>query len=399
MAASSRFRLLALGFLIAFGASRARADYQVVDLGRIAPQAGSLRVNGMNGDGVVVGTLTNSGTPSAYQVLPGSGGSAVAVPTTATSSFGLGINAAGDVTGSYVDPNNGNVARAYRVVGGSFQDIGTIPGGSGVGVAINGSGSVAGYGFLPGGTQRAFVVAGGTTTVIDPLAGGRNNEATGINSLNNVVGTSDIGNAVRRAYLALEGRPAVDLLDLHLGSGFTGSTFGTGINDRNSVIGYGSVGNNSRAFLAIDGGPMIDLGVTGNAQSSYARAINATNLVVGDLDLGGGVSHGFLFQYNDNPALRRMIDLNDLLSSAERSEWVLTRAFAVGDDGTIAGLGFRNGELHAFQLVATASVVPEPSAVVLVGIGLAGLAAGYRLRPGRTRARAGGGSTGASPAR
>ncbi|WP_435019606.1 hypothetical protein TA3x_001383 [Tundrisphaera sp. TA3] len=366
--------------LILASAPIARADYTLIDLGAIAP-IGSTRVQAMNASGVAVGTMRTNGVDQVYRLDGGSGGSSL--PGTATSSGALGVNEHGDFAGSFVDPRNGNVAHAFRVVDGMFQDLGTLPGGSAVGTAINGAGDVAGYGYLPGGIQRAFrSMGGGSLTAIDPLAGGISSSASGINLAGTVVGTSQLGNGVNRAFIAELGGPAQDLLGLHPGSSFTGSTYATGINDQGVVIGYGDFGVNSHAFLAPVSGPLIDLGVAGSARSSLAYGLNGKNQVVGVLGYGGGLTHAFYWD-----ELSRMVDLNTVLSARDRESWVLTHAFAIGDTGRITGLGYKDGELHAFALQP--NIVPEPPAWALTAIG-GTIAAGWaRLRRGRRPGRAG----------
>lgn len=371
--------VLALGLGLSLAGS-VRADYRLIDRGALNLPSG-FQISAMSVEGVVVGTAPVAGANRAYVVQPGGVASAIPVPATSTSSQALAINAGGDIAGSFTDARFGNVAHAFRYTArGGFEDLGALSNGSAFGTAINSMGAVAGYGNLPGGGQRALTVSSnGTMTTIDPLGGGRSNYATGINGGGTVVGTSDVGNSTARAFIARSGEPAVDLLSLHPGSGFSGSTYATGINDRNSVIGYGGFGSGSHAFIAFEDGPMIDLGITGTARSSFARAINGSDQVVGTLDFGGGMTHAFFWDRT-----RAMVDLNNLLSAQERSSWVLTQALAIGEDGMITGLGYRDGQLRAFSIVGFGSV-PEPSTALLMSLGLGAAAVGVRLRRGRSR--------------
>lgn len=363
------------------------AAYRLDDLGKIA-SPDSFRIAGVNREGGVVGTMTlASGVSVAFQWSSGGVVAPANLPDYARSSSGAGINARGDITGSFEDTRDGNVSHAFRIVNGQFHDLGKLPGGSAGGTAISDGGEVAGNVTLAGGSQRAFRTSGGGgLTVIDPLAGGGWSSATGINNLGTVIGDSDVGYQITRAFVAPSTGPAVDLLSLHPGSSFTGSTHASAINGQGAIVGYGSYGAGSHAFLAPTSGPLIDLGVTGMARSSYAYGLNDRMQVVGALDLGGNVLRAFTWD-----AASGMVDLNSLLSASERDHWVLSKAMAIGESGQIAGLGYRDGELHAFlfsPVATTPFAIPEPPAWAMTAIG-GTIAAGIaRLRRGRTSARA-----------
>ena len=391
MRTSSTWRLAWVAALLSLSwGLPSAADYRLVDLGSL-PTTGSPVISGGNADGAVVGTISMPGGRRAFS----HGGASVTLPGDAVSSNGLGINGKGDVTGSFVS-QGGGASHAYRTVMGTFQDLGTLQGGSAVGTAIDDAGDVVGYGFVANVGQRAFrALRGGSLTVIDPLAGGSANSASGINSAGTVVGTSDIGYQVNHAFVTDVNGRAVDLLALHANSGFVGSTYATGINETGAVIGYGSYGLDAHAFLALPNtsasldpaaSPLIDLGVTGSASSSRALGLNNRNQVVGTLGYAGGTTHAFVW----DPILG-MIDLNTVLTPLEQQSWTLSKAFSIGDLGQIGGIGYLNGQLHAFTLVPATipSTVPEPPAWAMTGLG-GSIAAGWAaFRSARKPARAG----------
>jgi probable HAF family extracellular repeat protein len=72
-----------------------------------------------------------------------------------------------------------------------------------------------------------------------------------------------------------------------------------------------------------------------------------------------GTSHAFLYSGGT------MTDLNSLIDPA--SGWELTYASDINDYGWIVGTGQNpSGQQHAFLLKP---IVPEPSTIVLIGIG------------------------------
>ena len=71
-----------------------------------------------------------------------------------------------------------------------------------------------------------------------------------------------------------------------------------------------------------------------------------------------------------------MIDLNSLLPV--NSGWILSTANGINDNGWITGQGSINGLAHAYILRPNA--VPEPSTLVVFGIGAMAITAGRRRR-------------------
>lgn len=160
--------------------------------------------------------------------------------------------------------------------------------------------------------------------------------------------------------------------------GGTGSV-GNGINASGQVTGTSSLAGDaqSHAFL-YSNGTMVDLGTLGGTSYSFGYGINASGQVVGSSQspvYTSALYHAFI--YSDGA----MTDLNSLVQNG--FGWTLTEALAINDAGQITGVGIHSSagggdgtgyvieSYDAFLLTP----VPEPSGLVLAGLGLLGLVA------------------------
>jgi probable HAF family extracellular repeat protein len=313
------------------------------------------------------------------------------IPTGVDSS-GLGINAAGQVTG-YSTVNGLNHTHAF-VYDGTLHDLGTFGGGLARGFSINSAGQVAGHSTSPiTGDFRAIFYDG----IAHDLGtfGGARSEALGLNDNGHVVGYADLtGNAHWHAFmydgtlhdLGTLGGPGDSVAQainndgqitgyasLLGGSdhaffydgamhdlGTLGGTFsiGIGINSAGHVAGFSMLPGNSNYHAFLYDGVMHDLGTLGGSDSQ-ARGINSAGDVVGNAN-SLTFGHAALWKHGGE-----IVDLNSVIAPA--SGWELLSAAAINDVGQITGQGKINGEYHAFLL--TPIPTPEPCAALLVIFG------------------------------
>ena len=210
--------------------------------------------------------------------------------------------------------------------------------------------------------------------------------ATAINEAGHFAGNQfDAFNQTSRSYVYLTssayGRPA----GWNYAPAFAGTnrTDVVRLNSSGEVAGFGqfldsSLGVNfNKAFLwrmsENANGPagIFDLG--GAPASGYYSItpgdINEEGLIVGSRNLGGANLNAFLWSPTAG-----MVDLNTLIDPS--SGWVLRTAWAINDNGEIAGLGRFNGVDAGYVLS-----VPEPAGATAALVSAAVVAAGRRRRP------------------
>lgn len=223
----------------------------------------------------------------------------------------------------------------------------------GVAFAINDAGQVAGN-FITGGPPQAYRWESGVAAQLNPGAGKTEAAARAINSLGQVAG--DAGTSFSASVATTwDGSQVIPLASLPTATGSTAR----GINDLGSIVGYTwpSPGVSERAFLW-NNGVYTDLDV---GLGSSARGINNAGQIVGYVFPAPGQQHAYLWEHG------QAVDLNSFLPAG--TDWVLTYATAISENGKIAGFGLLNGQERAFLLTP----VPEPSGLLLGGLGLLAL--------------------------
>ena len=337
----------------------------------------------------------------------------------ATQTHPSAINNNGHIVGvAYSGANNSFPYHAFLYSNGSIQDLQTLGGTNSAATGINQSGQIVGYSDLPDsggnpGPTQAFLYDGAGMQSLGSLVAGGTSHGSGINNFGQAVGDSlaaGVSNNIPTKNVFLfSGGTMHDLGNLD--SPGTRATAPWDINDTGQIAGtYFLADNRNHAFIYASG-VLQDLGTLGGSNSN-AVAINNGGQATGSADLGGGISHAFLFDGtmhdlgslgtgNSNAkglnnighvvgssvvsgtthaflsAGGLMLDLNTLI--APNSGWVLNSANAINDHGEITGTGIFDGQPRAYLLTP----VPEPSSFVLGALGLIGFAAwGRRQKQG-----------------
>jgi probable HAF family extracellular repeat protein len=372
----------------------------------------------INDSGQVVGyssVFDGSGSSKGEAAFLYNGGPLVNLGNFGTDATGAGfsyataINRSGQVAGysSVFDGSGNNMGyAAFLYDGGALINLGNfgtnVGGGStSVAYAINDSGQVVGYSVFTDGNgnnmgNAAFLYDGGPLINLGHLStdpsGHGNSGAIDINNSGQVVGQSSIfdssGNDKGEAAFLYDGGSLINLGNLSSHPTGAAFTWPAAINDSGQVVGYAALfdGNGDSdgvaAFL-YDGGPLINLGNFGTDPAgfgwSYAHFLSEDGTVIGRASYWTGttLSNHAAISFGGGA----FQDLNLLTTGL--GNFTLNEAVAINASGQIAATGCNAAECRAF-LLNPVNRAPEPTTLVLVGLGIAGLAASRRRELNRS---------------
>ena len=249
-------------------------------------------------------------------------------------SVGRAINASAQTTGAS-GQNGSNIAHVFINTAGSFEDLGTLGGQSGIGNGINASGEIAGYSEDSHNNYRAFISQGESLVDIGDLGGG-SAVAYAINDAGDVVGSAVTKDGSNHPFLYSKGM-MTDLGTLGSPDGNSWWNSAQGINNSGVVTGtsYDAQGN-FFGFLWSNG-KMTKMGTLGGPWSQ-AYAINNAGQVTGIAYKKNGTAHAFITN-----AKGKLKDLG-VIDGKYSTAW----GFAINDAGVVVGQSTYQDFYHAF---------------------------------------------------
>jgi probable HAF family extracellular repeat protein len=362
-----------------FFASPAGASPMFVPLPSV-PGAGAF-ASGVSGDGsVVVGFTIDATTTEAFRWTSEDG--MVGLGDLAGGSFQSSASAASS-DGSVI-VGQGRSASGLEAFRWTSEDgmvgLGDLAGGSfnSTANAVSADGSViVGYGNFGASTEAFRWTSSGGMVGLGDLDGGRfSSIAHGVSADGSVVvgGGNSAAGPDGEAFLWTSEDGMVGLGDL-AGGIFLSSASGVSA-DGSVVVGQGSGASGFEAFRWTSSGGMVGLGdlallseEEGEIFSSFAVAVSADgSVVVGSATI---LERRAAFIWDPINGMRdlRAVLMNDY--GLDLAGWWLDEATGISADGKTI-VGNANGRVWL-------AVLPEPSAALLWGLGLAGLAAAGRL--------------------
>lgn len=291
------------------------------------------------------------------------------------SAIGIAVNDSGLVAG-YGPATSSTGTRVYKAFvhhnkSGFMQNIGTLGDGKeSRAYGINNNGKVVGWSntLADGSDNKAFLYDSSTNSMSElqgPLLGGSRSFAFDINDTDQVVGTATTENGSANAFIYENG------VATNLGSlGDSGYSEARAINASGAVTGFSLDENNIYSvFHYNDAAGMTAL--TGLGGDAWGYDINADGIVVGTAKDADGGNHAVVSIGDE------LIDLLLLLPTEEQDLWKeLRTANSISDDGTIVGYGSYwtdkdAGRSKRMAFMLTTAVAPEPvplpGAIFLMG--------------------------------
>src|SRR5262245_47425119 len=204
------------------------------------------RATAVNSSNVAVGSV-NSGSAEVGAMYAGGVGTVI-TQTTSNGSFlrtAFGINNAGRIVGFGIDPNNAavNVGYVLDTATGTAFSVGALPGFNGaLNFGVSNAGHVVGSSMLNQGSGLPFIYTTATGILPIPLAAGTTQgSARAVNSSGFVVGTDSSAFAIPFLYDGTNTYRLADLLPPNSGWDLSTNTFSSadGISEDGTIVGTG----------------------------------------------------------------------------------------------------------------------------------------------------------------
>jgi uncharacterized membrane protein len=218
----------------------------------------------------------------------------------ANGSFADGINARGQIAGSYADANftfHGFLLRDGQYTTLDDPNAGTFSFQGTSAYGINASGSIVGSYTDPSYLTHGFLLRDGQYTTIDDPYAFLFSEANAINSSGQIVGAYLDGNTVVHGFLLSHGQyTTID--DPNAGTGVFQGTYAFGINASGQIVGLYVDANYVNHGFLLSGGQYTTIddpnGVLGFLLGSTASEINDHGQIVGSYNDVNSTNHGYL---------------------------------------------------------------------------------------------------------
>jgi len=289
---------------------------------------------------------------------------------------GNGVSADGSVVVG-ASPSTGGEEAFRWSKGVGMEGLGRLPGGTkseAYGVSADGS-VVVGYSLSANGTEAfRWTREGGMESLgVLPGADTTRSEAWGVSADGSVVVGFSQSTSGTEAFRWTQEEGMVGLGDLPGGTAFS-EAFGIS-SDGSVVVGMSHSGIGYEAFRWTEAEGMVGLGLLpGGSVQCAAMDVSADGSIVVGTSSGWSAA-AFIWD-----AVHGMRDLKDVLITEfglDLTGWQLTQARGISDDGaTIVGYGVNpDGRDEAWI-----AVIPEPSSLTLLTVGVAAFLSGRRRR-------------------
>jgi probable HAF family extracellular repeat protein len=324
------------------------AGYTVTTLDPLQIGAGDQRAvyNGINKQGIVVGSVVKSGQPRAATCDAGGRIREIPLLPQTSYSFATAANDVGDAVVGDAYFNTGNRAYLYRA-----GKVAPLPGtgdGRSSATSVNNSATVVGHYLARGSPYRRPVMwAGGQMKVL----GGGVGTALDVNNKNQVVGDSSFPNvSYSQAFLYSDGQ-FKSLGTLPGGS----SSRAFSINDSGQVVGASFTAQFGVHAVLWSGGKMRDIGVLPGDVTCIAKNINGTGTIVGQSYGSAAGNRAVVWK----PGANTPTDLNSFFPGAT---FRLLDASGVNDAGQIVAAGTdANRKFHLYLLTPKPDTIARPA--------------------------------------
>lgn len=350
-------------------------QYTIIDLGVARPADTASQAFRVSPNGIATGRSLGSGAAGNVAFSWTQGGGTVALPQLAAPvrnfSVGNGVNANGVVVGTGATTAFGSSPLPLIWQGGAVSQL-PLPAGQTLGRANDVNISLVAVGSVgSGSSERAAMYAGGVGTIITQTTslGCFPNVAFSINNAGRIVGTAIDPNQAARNVGYVYDSTTGQAFEVGALPGRNGA-IAFDVSESGFVVGASMLNQGSGTpFIWSDSLGMVEIPLPVGTSQGSARGVNSAGWAVGTASSATAIP--FLF---DGTSTYRLMDL-----LADPNGWDLiggtsNSAMGISEGGIIVGTALHNGAVRAYAMVP----VPTPGGACLLAF--AGIAAARRRR-------------------